>query len=319
VSKLTKEDINCEKLYNINLKRDIQSWKLSKGSYTIGYNRKKGLKIDNLSTQEGKYIEALSYNSTSSSGKRSILKNIDKRRFRFLESLLKNANYLDYEEDLDMSKSVLNKKIIAINCADKFGAGLISSLYDAGCKNIIVDDPENVLITDIGPIYKKSDLGKPRIEVLKGFFTARYRNIRLSKSVRTNLDLLILIGRFEFDSQMSENLLKNRINHIFIDLEDDVSKISPIINIENSLCIDCEKENFLSASTSLAKKPGLQSRESIYTTTEKIFSLTGFFASQIKLYYSNQPSAVYEHFTHFINNGSYFQLKKMNAQCTCVI
>ncbi|MDR2748614.1 MAG: ThiF family adenylyltransferase [Bifidobacteriaceae bacterium] len=314
MSVLSREYINSKKLYNINLKKDVYSFRLGKGSYSIGYNNKNGIRIDNVSKAESKYIESLLYNSTSAGAKRNYLRKIEKIRFEFLESILKDANLLDYSEDIDISKSVLADTIIGINCADKFGAALISALIDAGCKNIVIDDKSRVLITDIGPIYSEKDIGKLRTDILKKFFMRRYKNVRLSSKLKINLDLLIIVRRFESNFDISTNLIEDKINHIFIDLEDNQSKISPIINMENNICTKCTEKIFSNQST-LINKPGFRMRDSVFTTTEKIFSLTGFLVSQMKLYYAGLNSSLEKHFAYFTNNGSYFELKPANCVC----
>ncbi|MDR3152445.1 MAG: hypothetical protein LBT85_03180 [Bifidobacteriaceae bacterium] len=318
MSYLTSETINREKLYNITLKPEISVFKIDENNISVGYNSKTGVEIKDLSPIEQKYIKSLFYNSSASSAKRKLLKKIDENRFRYIEQILNKFSYLEKNSGRDEKRTNLTEKTIALNSADKFGASVITGISDAGTKNIIIYDTDNVLVTDVGPVYSENNIGLPRLKAIDKYLNSRYKNIKLHEKYKGFIDLFIVIDRFRFDYAFSDELKRNNIDHIAINLKDNNSIVSPIITAENNLCIKCHIPS-LENNSLFKEKIGYKYYDSVYLSTEKIYTLSGFIVSQIKMLFSGVKPNIENSYTYFTNLGSVIkinQIQKIN-KCSC--
>ncbi|MDR3116847.1 MAG: hypothetical protein LBT91_03350 [Bifidobacteriaceae bacterium] len=314
---LTSEIINQEKLYNITLKPEISVFRVNKSSISVGYSPKTGLEIKDLSFTEQEYIKSLFYNSCASSAKRKLLKRIDEDRFRHIEKILNKFSYLEKNSGLDERKTSLTGKTIAINSADRFGASIIVGLIDAGVKNIIIYDKNNVLVTDIGPVYSENNVGLPRLKAISKYLRARYKNIKLHEQYKGYIDLFIVIDRFKFNYDFSTELKQNNIDHIVINLKDCDSIISPILSSENNLCLKCHIPSFYKNSL-FKEKIDYRYCDSVYLCTEKIYTLSGFIVSQIKMLFSGISPNIENSCILFTNLGSNIKIDKINKDTKCL-
>ncbi|MDR3127758.1 MAG: hypothetical protein LBT99_00290 [Bifidobacteriaceae bacterium] len=313
---LSLREINREKLYNTHLKSGISLYKTGKNSLLVGYKNNSGIKFNNLTNIEQEYLESLFFNSSSKTIRRQLLKKLKKNRFRYIENILNTAGFISKTNENSDSKTTLSDKTIAITSADKFGANLITALVEAGCKKIILLDNGNVLSSDIGPVFCKDNVGLPRLEIIKKYLNVRYSDIRLTKPSAKYIDLFIVINRFNFNFDFSKKLKFNNIDHLFINLQDNQSYISPIITYENNLCLFCHSPKL--KYSLFTNKIGYKLRDNVYFTSEKIYTLTGFIASQIKIYFTNLTPDIDKAFTHFSDNGSSVKINKVNQQKMCL-